>query len=127
MTLGDIFFIIFIALAIIFTALYFLNRWAIKKYGSQQDIIEKSKMSINIFVIDKKKMRINDANFPKAIYSSIPKFYKFLKLPIVKAKVGNKIMDLICDKKVFKSIDVKKNCKVELAGIYIISLVKKLK
>ena len=37
----------------------------------------------------------------------------------VKAKIGPQIMTLICDKNVYNALPLKKNVKVELAGIYI--------
>ena len=43
-------------------------------------------------------------------------------MPLVKAKVGPQIVNLMCDKSVFEIIPVKKNVKVELAGIYIVSV-----
>ena len=91
-----------------------------KKYANQQDLIDKSKMSTSIFVINKKKMYLKDANLPKAWEGSVPKIYRFMKLPMVQAKIGNKIMNLVCDKKVFKAIEIKKSCKVEMTGIYIL-------
>lgn len=121
MTYIDILLVIVIVVAIILGGLYFLNRWAAKKYGAQQDMIEKSKMVTNIFVLNKKKMRLKDANLPKLVLQNMPKFYTVFKMPMVQAKIGNKIMNLICDKKVYKTIELKKNCKVEMAGIYILS------
>lgn len=121
MTYLDILLLVAIIVALILGSMYFLNRWAAKKYGDQQDMIEKSKMVTNIFVLNKKKMRLKDANLPKAFVENVPKFYRFFKLPMVQAKIGNKIMNLICDKKVYKTIELKKNSKVELAGIYILN------
>ena len=41
------------------------------------------------------------------------------KLPIVKAKVGPKVMSLIADESVFDYIPVKKEVKATVSGIYI--------
>ena len=48
--------------------------------------------------------------------------YKKMKMYFVQAKIGPQIMTLMCDKKVFAAIPVKKNIKVEIAGIYIVSV-----
>ena len=40
-------------------------------------------------------------------------------MPIVKAKVGPKIMTLICDEKIFELIPVKKSVRATVSGIYI--------
>ena len=91
--------------------------------GDHQDMINRSKQTTTIFVIDKKKTKITEVNMPKIVTEQMPKIYKFLKLYFVQAKIGPQIMTLICDKKVFNAITVKKNVKVELAGIYIVSVV----
>lgn len=119
---GDIVLLITLIVALIVAALYFLNRWATKKMGNQQEMIERTKQSVTIYVIDKKKTKAKDANLPKAVMDNLPKVYRFIKTPLVKAKVGPQIITLMCDKKVFEALPVKKNVKVELAGIYIIGM-----
>ena len=125
MTLMDILFLIAVILGVILILLYFLNQWATKKYGAQQELIESSKITTDIFVLHKKKMRLKDANFPKAVSNQIPKFYSFIKMPIIKAKLGNQIVSLICDKKIFKKITTNKKYKIQLAGIYILDFANK--
>lgn len=90
--------------------------------ATQQDMIEKSKMTMSIFVLDKKKDKITNVNLPKAVADQMPKHYKFMKMPIVRAKVGPQILTLLCDKNVYEALPIKKNVSVELAGIYIISM-----
>jgi hypothetical protein len=53
------------------------------------------------------------------VIDQTPKYMRWSKLPIVKAKIGPKIMTLVADEKVFEVIPVKKECKVVLSGIYI--------
>ena len=106
----DIIILVVIIVGVVFGLLYWLNKKASQKLGDQQEIIQRSKQTTSIFVIDKK-------------HSKMPKFYKFLKLYFVQAKIGPQIMTLMCDKKVFKAIPLKKNIKVELAGIYIVNVV----
>jgi hypothetical protein len=50
--------------------------------------------------------------------------YKFRKVPIVKAKVGPQVLDLLCDEKIFDDIPDKKTINVELAGIFIAGIKK---
>ena len=107
---------------VIVFGLFMLNRWASKKYGAQRDMIEKSKQTVSIYVIDKKKTKAADSNLPKAVVESLPRLYKMMKMPMVKAKIGPQIMTLICDKKVYEALPVKKNVKVELAGLYIVEM-----
>lgn len=123
MSLGDILIIIFAVIGIIFGLLIWLNRKASKKMDQQQEMINRSKQTTTIFVIDKKRAKITEVNMPKAVTEQMPKAYKFLKLYFVQAKIGPQILTLICDKRVFNAITIKKNIKVELAGIYIVSVV----
>jgi hypothetical protein len=44
-------------------------------------------------------------------------------MPIVKAKVGPQIATLLCDKNIYDNLPVKKTVKVELAGVYITSII----
>ena len=120
MTFSDVAFLITIILGIMALGLYFLNRWAEKRYNSQQGVIEKSKTTTTIFVLSKKKMWLKDAKLPKNVTQSLPWFCKLLKMPVIQAKVGNQIMCFLCDGNIFKTIEIKKNHKVELAGLYIL-------
>ena len=43
-------------------------------------------------------------------------------MAIIKAKVGPQITTLMCDKPVYDILPVKKNVKVEMAGIYIVGI-----
>ena len=118
----DILVIVAIIVAIICVALYFLNKWAGKKMVEQQDMIQRNKTAASIYVIDKKKEKAANANFPKAVYEQMPKFSRMMKIPLVKAKVGAQIMTLMCDKDVFNALPIKKTIKVEMAGMYIVSM-----
>ncbi|MDR1531795.1 MAG: hypothetical protein LBS62_06370 [Clostridiales bacterium] len=114
--------VIFLIAAGVFGGLYFLNRWAYRKMGEQEEAIKRTKQSATIFVIDKKKTKMAEANMPKAVTEKMPVTYKFIKMPFVKAKVGPQIHTFICDKRVFEVIPVKKNVTVEIAGLYIVSM-----
>lgn len=119
---GDIAIIIFVIVALIVAGLYFLNRWAAKKMDEQQKIVERTKQHATIYVIDKKKVKAAESSLPKMVTEKLPFVYKFIKTPLVKAKVGPQIVTLICDKNIYNAIPIKKNVKVELAGIYIVSV-----
>ena len=58
---------------------------------------------MNLYIIDMKMMKITEANLPKVVLEQVPKYMKRAKLPIVKVKVGPKVMSLICDAKVFET------------------------
>ncbi|MCL2461972.1 MAG: hypothetical protein FWF44_04845 [Defluviitaleaceae bacterium] len=111
-----------IIIVAIFAGLYFLNRWSSRKMVDQNAMIEKNKQTVSIFVIDKKKEKASEVNLPKSVSQNLPKLYRFMKMPFVKAKVGPQILTLMCEKKVYEVLPVKKNVKVELAGIYIVGM-----
>lgn len=123
MSTGDIIILVVGIIAAVFAGLYFLNRWAYKKMDTQQTLIDKSKQTATIFVIDKKKDKITNVNMPKVVIENMPKIYKYMKMRFVQAKIGPQIMTLMCDKRIFEAIPVKKNVKVELAGIYIVNVI----
>ena len=123
MSTGDIIIIITLIVGVVLFGLFWLNKKASKKMDAHQEMVNRSKQTTTIFVIDKKKAKITEVNMPKIVTEQMPKIYKFLKLYFVPAKIGSQILTLICDKKVFNAITVKKNVKVELAGIYIVSVV----
>lgn len=118
----DIAIIIFVVLVVVIVTIYLLNRWASKRVVEHNTLIERSKQPASIFVIDKKRDRMQNANFPKAVQEQIPRWNKLMRVYLVKAKIGPQIMTLMCDKQVFNALPVKKTVNVDLAGIYIVSM-----
>ena len=51
--------------------------------------------------------------------STISKYLRRSKVPVVKAKVGPRIMTLMCDAQIYPLIPVKKEVKATVSGIYI--------
>lgn len=114
--------IIAAVLVISLIVLYVLGRRAQKKQEEQQAQIEASAQSVSMLIIDKKKMKLKDAGLPAAVVEQTPKLMRGSKLPIVKAKVGPKVMSFICDASIFDSIPVKKEVKATISGLYITSV-----
>jgi len=114
--------LIAIILVVIVAALYFLNKWAGKRMANQQEMVAKHKQTATIYIIDKKKDKLTNANLPKAMASQIPRMGRIMKMPLVKAKIGPQIVTLIADNAVFPALPVKKNVTVEIAGAYIVSM-----
>ena len=114
--------VIIIVLAVIIgilIALIIIGRKMQKKQQASQADIEAASQIISMLVIDKKKMKVKDATLPKVVAEQIPKYMQFAKLPLVKAKVGPKVMTLIADVKVFDALLLKTEVKVAVSGIYI--------
>ena len=102
--------------------LFFLGKRLDKKNAEQQKIMEENKQSVSMLIIDKKKIRFKDAEFPQYVVDQAPKMSRLMKVPVVKAKIGPQIVTLIADDKIFDSIPVKKEVKAVLSGMYILSV-----
>ena len=100
-------------------AIYFIRKNFKQKMDTQQSLLNQHKVLTSILVLEKKKDRVANANMPKSIIEQIPRVYKIRKVPIVKAKIGPQVMDLLCDEDVFNKLPEKKSVRVELAGIFI--------
>ncbi len=105
--------------AILLVVLYFLGRKLEKRQVEQQALLEASKQTVSMLVIDKKKMKVKEAGLPKIVYDQTPKYMRWAKIPVVKAKVGPKVMTLMADERVFAMLPVKTEAKVVISGIYI--------
>lgn len=114
--------IILIILIIALVVLYFLGKRAQKKQEEQKQQIEAAKQTVSMLIIDKKRMPLKDAGLPQMVIEQTPKMMRRTKVPVVKAKVGPRIMTLICDEKIFDSVPVKKEVKAEVSGMYIVGV-----
>ena len=99
--------------------LYFLGKKAQKRKDEQDAQLAAAAQTVTMLIIDKKRMRLKDAGLPQQVIEQTPKLLRRSKLPIVKAKVGPKVMSLIADEAVFDDIPVKKEVKATVSGLYI--------
>ena len=116
--------IVIIVLAVIVAVLfvlYLLGRRNQKKQEAQDEEIRKQAQPMSFFIIDKKRMRLKDAGMPKAMYEATPKLARIGKVPILKVKVANRIMNLMCEPGVFKTLLPKQEVKAMVAGMYVVS------
>ena len=74
---------------------------------------------VSMLIIDKKKLRLKEAGLPQMVVDNTPKYLRRTKVPVVKAKIGAKIMTLMCENKVFEVLPVKKEVKAVVSGLYI--------
>ena len=104
--------IVLVVLIGVCVALYFFGKKAQKKQAEQQQQMDAVAQTISMLIIDKKKMKLKDAGLPAVVLENTPKYLRRSKVPVVKAKVGPKVMTLMCDAKVFEVLPVKKEAKV---------------
>ena len=111
--------VIAVLLVAAIVALVILGRKAQKKQEEQQVQLDAMKQTVTMLIIDKKRMKLNEAGLPQAVIDQTPKLLRRSKLPILKVRVGNRVMSLICDEKIFDNVPVKKEVKASVSGIYV--------
>jgi hypothetical protein len=121
-TLSIVLIIVAVVVIAVLVVLYILGKRLQKKQAASEEQMKAAAQTVSILVIDKKKMRLKDANLPKVVVDQTPKYLRASKVPIVKAKIGPKVMSLVCDAKIFDIIPVKKEVKAVLSGIYIMDV-----
>ena len=98
--------IVAIVLVVVMVVLYFLGKKMQKKQDESQAQMQAASQTATILVIDKKRMKLKDSGLPKMVLENTPKYLRGSKVPIVKAKIGPKVMSL----------------KVVISGIYIMGV-----
>ncbi len=106
----------------IFAGLFVWGRKLQGQYEQQQELINQHKQSMQIFVIDKKKDTLDNLKIPKYVKEQIPKRQQKRKVPVIIAKVGPQVQTLLCDDTVYDVLPVKKQVKVEMAGVLVVNV-----
>ena len=114
--------VILIILVVALVVLYFVGRKTQKKQAAQQEQMEAAKQTVSMLIIDKKRLPIKQSGLPQMVIDQTPRLMRRSKLPIVKAKVGPRIMTLVSDAAIFDTIPVKKEVKAVVSGIYIMEV-----
>ena len=117
--------VLIVVLVVVLVALGVLAFWGNKqqkKAESAQQQIAAAAQPMTMLVIDKKKMKLTESGLPKIVIDSTPKLMRRTKVPVVKAKVGPRIMTLIADDKIYDLIPVKQEIKAMVSGMYILSV-----
>lgn len=109
-------------LIIVLVVLSIIGKRVQKKQAENEAAMQQSSQVISMLVIDKKRLKLKEAGLPNIVVEQTPKYLRGSKVPIVKAKVGPKIMSMMCDQKVYDQIPVKKEIKAVVSGIYIMGI-----
>ena len=118
-TVTKVLLVILVLLVIAVIFLYFYGKKLQDQQASQQAAFDAAKQTVSMLVIDKKKLRISQSGLPQIVVDQQPWYTKWMKVPIVKAKVGPRIMTFMADAAVFDVIPLKTECKVVISGLYI--------
>lgn len=111
--------VVLVIMVALIIALYFLGKRAEKKQEEQNAQVEAMAQNVSMLIIDKKRLRMKDSGLPEQVIAQTPFYARRSKVPIVKAKVGPRVMTLICDAAIFDDIPVKKEVKARVSGLYI--------
>lgn len=125
MTMNPVTIILIVVLVIVIALLVALFIYGNKMQKKSENAREQMKVgaqTTSMLVIDKKRIKLKDADLPKIVVDQTPKYLRGSKVPIVKAKIGPKIMSLMCDEKIFDLIPIKKEIKAVMNGIYIMDV-----
>ena len=112
--------VILVVMAVILTVLYFTGKKLEKKQAEQQALMDSMAQTVSLMVVDKKRMKIKDAtSLPKQVLEQTPWYLKRSKVPVVKVKVGPRVMTMMCDDAIFDLLPLKTELKATVSGIYI--------
>ena len=118
-TLTTVLLVILAVLVVLLAVLYFLGNRMQKRQAEQQELLDAAKQTVSILVIDKKRLPLKDSGLPKQVIDQTPWYAKRSKLPIVKAKVGPRVMTLIAQDTAYEQLPVKTEARVVVSGLYI--------
>ena len=119
MKTGTIILLVIIAILIgILVFLYFTGRRLQKRQEEQNAQVQANKQPYVIMAVDKKRLKLKESGLPEEVIAQTPWYARRSKIPVVKAKVGNRFMNLIADENVFDLIPINKQVKAMISGIY---------
>ena len=123
MKTGTIILLVIIAILIgILVFLYFTGRRLQKRQEEQNAQVQANKQPYVIMAVDKKRLKLKESGLPEEVIAQTPWYARRSKIPVVKAKVGNRFMNLIADENVFDLITINKQVKAMISGIYIVEV-----
>ncbi len=99
--------------------LYFVGSKMQTRQLEQEQLMEQMAQTVSMLVIDKKILRMKESGLPPAVLEQTPKYMRRAKVPVVKGKVGNRIMVMLADNAAYETLPVKSEAKVVISGIYI--------
>ena len=123
MKTGTIILLVILAIMVaLLVALYFFGRRMQQQQEEQTARLQASKQPFVIMAVDKKRLKLKESGLPDEVIANTPWYAKRAKVPVVKAKIGNRFMNLVADEDVFDLIPINKQVKAMISGIYIVEV-----
>ena len=116
--------IVLAVLIVVAVVLYFLGKRLEKQQDENEARLEVGKQTVSMLVIDKKKMKLKEAPFPKEAYEQTPIYMRWMSVYVVRAKIGPRVFDLMCEKPIYEQIQPKTTIKAKISGAYITEVIK---
>ena len=91
--------ILVVAIAIL-AFLYFKGSKMQKQQEEQRSKLFDAAQQATLLVIDKKRLPLKDSGLPQTVLDQTPKRAQRAKVPVVKAKIGPRVMTFIADEDV---------------------------
>lgn len=111
--------VIAVIILVAIVILYFVGSKLQRRQVEQEQLMDQMAQTVSMLVIDKKILKMKEAGLPPQVLEQTPKYMRRAKVPVVKAKVGNRIMVLLADNNAYQVLPVKSEAKVVVSGIYI--------
>ncbi len=111
--------IVIAVVVVVLIVTYRMGKKQQAKREEQQETIDAMKQTMSMLIIDKKKLPIKHSGLPQQVIDQTPWYLRRNKVPVVKAKVGPKILLLIAENDIFDEIPLKKEIKATVSGLYI--------
>ena len=84
--------VVLVILIGVLVGLYFFGK-AEKKQAAQQEQMDAMAQTVNMLIIDKKKMKLKEANLPSAVLENTPKIFETYQSTCCKSKSRTKSDD----------------------------------
>ena len=78
--------VVLIILIAALVALYFFGKKTEKKQAEQKAQMDAMAQTMNMLIIDKKRMKLKEAGLPSVVVENTPKYLRRTKVAVVKAK-----------------------------------------
>lgn len=114
--------VVLVVILALLVVLYIYGSKLQKKQETSQAQLKSGAQTVSLLTIDKKRMKLKEAGLPQIVVDQTPRYLRGSKVPIVKVKIGPKIMSMVCDEKIFDVIPLKKEVKAVINGIYIMEV-----
>ena len=114
--------VVMIVLIGVLIFLYFKGNKLQKEQQESREKLMSQSQQVTMLVIDKKRMPLKESGLPQVVIDSTPKRMRRAKVPVVKAKIGPRVTNLIADEEVYDLIPVRAEIRAMVSGIYITSI-----